>query len=268
MLAACLCFRNAAPYLGEWLLFHCAVGFQRFHLYNNDSSDDFSAVLAPFLAARQPGQLDIEVRDWPGYFQQNAMYDDCLRRTPADTDWIAFIDDDEFLYPAANTPLDTLLREYEPFAGVAVNWQIYGSSRQIYREKGWVIRRFTWRASGADAHVKCIVRPRRIEKCINGGHQFEPRDGYVIVDENKQPIASSRAASPSAGRLRINHYLVKSIQELVVRRTARDIGWGDRQKLTLEEWIAFDRGWNSVEDTSAQRFIPRMKELARDMGLA
>lgn len=261
MLAACLAFRNAAPYLREWLLFHAAVGVQRFYLYNNDSTDDFARVLEPFRGSASPVQ--VELIAWPGYFQQNAIYDDCLRRATAsgDVQWLAFIDDDEFLYATSGESLPEVLRGFEAFASVAVCWQLYGSSGHIHADERWVIRRFTRRAAGPDQHVKCIVQPARIVRAIAGGHLFEPRAGFVGVDEHKRPLTDSLTPSPSTDVLRVNHYLIKSIEEMIARRTSRDIGYGDKAKLPLLEWLRLDRGWNAVEDATAQTVEPRMREL-------
>ena len=44
-------YRNEAPYLREWIEFHKLVGVERFFLYNNESTDDHRAVLAPYVEA-------------------------------------------------------------------------------------------------------------------------------------------------------------------------------------------------------------------------
>jgi len=264
MLAVCLAFRNSARYLREWLLFHQAVGFDRFYLYNNDSEDDFARVLAPFMAAPAPGRRPlIELAQWPGYFQQNEIYNDCLKRAATDgVRWLAFIDDDEFLYAVPPHTLAETLRGFEAFAGVAVCWQLYGSSGHIHAEVDWVIRRFTHHAVTPDQHVKCIVQPRHIVRAVAGGHLFEPAPGFSVVDEKSHRLDAALTPHPSADLLRINHYLTKSIEELVERRTSRDIGYGDKQKLPLLEWVRLDRGWNAVEDASALAMEARMKQIA------
>src|ERR1035437_6111369 len=95
VIAACLCFRDSAAYLHEWLLFHRVQGITRFYLYDNDSADDYLPVLAPWLR-----DGSVRLRKWPGLAQQRPMFDDCLARADADVEWLAFIDDDEFLFSA------------------------------------------------------------------------------------------------------------------------------------------------------------------------
>jgi hypothetical protein len=262
MLAACLAFRNAAPYLREWLLFHAAVGVKRFYLYDNDSTDNFRAVLAPFLVSNPT--LHVELIPWPGYFQQNAIYDDCLKRATAagDVQWLAFIDDDEFLYATSGQPLPDLLRAFESYASVAVCWHLYGSSGNLYADDTWVVSRFTRRAASPDQHVKCIVQPARIARAIAGGHLFEPKPGFACVDEHQRPLDAALTPTPSTDVVRVNHYLIKSIEEMIARRTSRDIGYGDKAKLPLLEWIRLDRAWNVTEDASAHAMVSQMRQLA------
>lgn len=94
------------------------------------------------------------------------------------------------------------------------------------------------------------------------GHKFETT-GAPVVDENMQMVSEPLVSHPTAQRVRINHYLIKSMEELAARRTSRDIGTGDRAKLPLTEWIRLDRNWNQVLDESALQFQQRMTELAR-----
>ena len=62
---------------------------------------------------------------------QVTLYDLCLRHSAGLHTFIAFIDVDEYLVPSpADRPkkLDGLLREFEGFAAVAVNWRLLGTS--------------------------------------------------------------------------------------------------------------------------------------------
>ena len=59
------------------------------------------------------------------------LYELCLRHSAGLHRFIAFIDVDEYLVPSpADRPkkLDGLLREFEGFAAVAVNWRLLGTS--------------------------------------------------------------------------------------------------------------------------------------------
>ena len=95
-------FRNEARYLPEWIGFHLRQGVERFYLYENNSSDDWEAALAPF------GDV-VELHRFPRHPGQLAAYADCLDQHRRDTRWIAFIDIDEFLFSPTGRSLPDVL---------------------------------------------------------------------------------------------------------------------------------------------------------------
>ena len=50
-LAVVAIFKDEGKYLKEWLDYHLLAGVEHFYLYNNDSSDDYQEVLAPYVKA-------------------------------------------------------------------------------------------------------------------------------------------------------------------------------------------------------------------------
>lgn len=259
----CLAFRNAAPYLGEWLLFHAASGVDYFLLYDNDSTDDFRPVVQPWIDAGRA-----ELVPWPGYYQQMAIYDDSLGRARGRFTWLAFIDDDEFLFDVQGALLAEVLEGYaDQVAALAVSWYLFGSAGRLRREPDLVIRRFQRRCRWLDQHHKCIVRPDRVTRSLAGGHLFETSGGYPILGQRGGVVTTATTPHPQEGRLRLHHYLTKSLEEMTERRTSRDIGTGDRPKLPLEQWLQNERGWNDVEDAAALVLLPRMQAIAAAMGM-
>lgn len=260
-IAACLCFRDSAPYLHEWLLFHCVQGISRFYLYDNDSFDDHKSVLAPWIEAGV-----VQCRRWPGLGQQQAIYDDCLAKVDSDVDWLAFIDDDEFVFAVDGSPLQRTLCHYENFAGVAVSWLLFGTNGHKAASSDWIIERFTRSASGADPHVKCIIRPARIVRSTCVGHAFEPKPGFAVVDERQRVIEGPFAAEPSCEVLRINHYITRSESELIARRLMRpEANTGRLKPHKLEDWLLWDTWWTTTPNAIATQFIPAMLRLDREL---
>lgn len=49
-LAICAIFKNEAPWLKEWLVYHRTIlKVDRFYLYNNQSTDHYKEILQPFI---------------------------------------------------------------------------------------------------------------------------------------------------------------------------------------------------------------------------
>ncbi len=259
MLAACLCFKDSAAYLEEWLLFHHVQGFRRFYLYDNDSSDDWQPIVEPWIRRGL-----VEAISFPGLGRQTAMYNDCLERARGEVEWLAFIDDDEFLFPVNDESLTEVLHDYREHAGVAVAWVVFGSNGHERASRAWVLERFPRSVGRPDQHVKCIVRPDRVIRSSTAGHMFESVPGFSIVDERGSPLASPCHPAPSAQRLRINHYLIKSWEEWRFRRLRPSVDNGAIAPTPERAWRDTDHLNSRVEDPGARRFLPAMRALQAD----
>jgi hypothetical protein len=253
-LSACLCFKNSASYLAEWLAFHATLGVEHFYLYNNESTDRHEEVIASYVAAGVA-----TVIDFPGRGVQHAAFTHCLQSFGVRTRWMMFCDDDEFLFPVQDVSLGEALAPYETFAGVAVAWMLYGTSGHWARPRGLVIDNYAMRFAVPDHHVKCIVDPRRVVRPLVAGHQFECVPGEAIVDEIGRPIHAPLHPQPSANILRINHYLTKSRTELIERRRQVQVNTGTVSPLSIDEWLQLEVSWNQVRDPIAARYGERVR---------
>jgi hypothetical protein len=253
-LTACLIFQNAASYLEEWLRFHLLVGIEHFYLYDNDSRDDFQSVIRPLLAKGR-----ITLHRWPGAGQQSNVYQHCLDQHRDEARWIAYIDDDEFLFPASCGSLIEALSAYESYAGVAACWLLFGSNGHRTRPPGVVTHNYRRRGNWVDKHVKCVVNPAKVTAPAVGGHSFRCLPGEVIVDENARPMSGPFAQHPSAEAFCLNHYLIKSHEEMVARRTRIQVHGGSNVH-SIAKWESFDSHYNAVEDLRIQRFAAALEQ--------
>ena len=256
-LSACLCFKNAANYLAEWLAFYTVLGVDHFLLYNNESTDSYERVVAPYMAAGTATLID-----FPGKGIQHAVYSHCLSTYGHRTRWLMFCDDDEFLFPVEDVCLPLVLHRYERFAGVAVAWMLYGSSGHWAQPRGLVIANYAMRSAATDHHVKCIVDPSRIVRPIVVGHHFECVPGEVVVDENGDAMTGPLHPRPSTNILRINHYLTKSRTEMFERRRRIQVNTGRVSSLSLDQWVELEATWNQTRDPIAARYGDRVRESA------
>lgn len=259
-LTACLIFKDAAPYLDEWIRFHRRVGVEHFYLYDNDSEDDYEAVLGGFVK-----EGIITLYKWPGVAQHDPVIQHCLDQHKRLSRWIAFLDDDEFLFPAEQDDLRQVLRKYEHYAGLAVSWLLFGSNGHRTRPRGLVIENYSRRANWIDPHVKCVVDPSRVISPAVSAHAFHCIKGQTVVDEEKQPTTGPFRERPSANVLCLNHYLIKSYEEMVRRRMRPKVDGAENSR-TIAEWEELDAQYNAVEDPSIQRFVKDIVDEVRGIG--
>lgn len=237
-------FKDEARFLEEWLTFHQGVGVEHFYLYDNLSSDDFRAVLAPWIE-----RGTVTLVPWPHKPGQVSAYNDCLARCRAEARWLALIDIDEFLFSPRARDLRPLLRAYEGQPGIFVYWHMFGASGHEARPPGPVIESYRRReAKARRATGKSILNPRLIAEADI--HVSKPKVGSLLDENGRPPTLRDAAATPSWEVFRINHYWSKSIEDLRAK-VARGFAFTDRER-QLEHQLERERRYNDVEDLTIQ----------------
>ena len=126
-LAVAAIFKDEGKYLKEWLNYHLLAGVEHFYLYNNDSSDDYAEVLAPYVKANV-----VTLTDFPGRLTMFPAYNDALEKFRFECRYMAFIDLDEFIFPKTNLNIaevvDEILARDKNAAALGINWQCFGSN--------------------------------------------------------------------------------------------------------------------------------------------
>jgi hypothetical protein len=255
-------FKNDKPYLKEWIEFHRLVGVEHFYLYNNLSIDHPEEVLEPYIKAGI-----VELVDWPFSFNereewvsiQDGAYNDILKRARGYAKWVAFIDTDEFLFSTKEETLSSVLKEFEAFGGVVVNWQLYGTSNiDKIPKKKLMIEMLTYKAKKnlmRNRHFKSIVQPEHVIR-MNRVHCAKYKEGFFQVNTNQEAFSSFFAPYVVIDKLRINHYWTRDENyfENVKLASRKKRGWN------IQEDLNFSKKLNQVEDKSILRFVPQLRQ--------
>ena len=240
-LTVCAIAKNEGPYFQEWIEWHHNLGVEKFYIYDNESTDNTTDVLAPYIAS---GLVEYVFRK--GVKQQLPVYDDCLEKHRLDARWIAFIDLDEFIVPVQDKTIPGFLSRFEGASAVEINWLLYGSGGAREKEAGGVMERFK-RHSEPDhvlnRYVKSIVNPRQVFSFI-GCHEVARMSGKN-VDSHGQPVRKNFTdREPRQDVIRINHYAVKSYEEFLKKRAR-----GRARTLDIRNLDYFERfDLNDIEE--------------------
>ena len=226
-LAIVAIFKDEGHYLKEWLDYHLLAGVEHFYLYNNDSTDDYKEILAPYVEANL-----VTLTDFPGKMMQYPAYEDAIDKYRFDCRYMAFIDLDEFIFPKINRSIvevvDEILSGVPNAAGLAINNQIYGSNGQETADysKG-VLERFTRRApidwdggnKGGNIFKKTIDNPRLIRYRRNP-HFAEYFDEKFAVNSDKKYVLNAHYGSEPIliDKIVLNHYQTKSKEEFLLKQ--------------------------------------------------
>jgi hypothetical protein len=214
--------KNEAPYLLEWIAHHKALGFDCIRIYTNDCTDQ-----SVDLLKRLTQELSwLEHKDWPRVGDappQHGAYKDALKELGESSDWICYLDLDEFLALKQHSNVSDFLDVFENCDGIAINWRVFGGSNQVDYVPKLVLERFFQASpSGAIINrcVKSFVRPDSVVSPNIHVHFLKQGSTYLYTDMTPVPEicftsqpdlhASSEYAHISTALAQINHYHVKS----------------------------------------------------------
>lgn len=273
-LALTAIFQSEAPYLKEWIDFHLSIGFEYFYLFDHLSTDSPEQVLKPYI---EKGLVKLtrwpltygDVYEWTEV--QCLAYERALHALKGKTKWLAILDVDEFLFPVEGRLTDVLKR-FEEFGGVCVNWQVYGTSNvEKIPEDRWMTELLNLKAPQEQVtnhHVKSIVRPERV-KGLDNAHSVIYFDPYFQVNTKNERFEGCISPTVEIDLLRINHYTLRDEHYLKTQKIPRLLKWWPESATeplgeiknkfpkTEEEWKRKFTNMNLVEDRIIHPLLPK-----------
>lgn len=225
LIAIATCCRNDGRYLIEWACYYCLLGVDALLIYNNESDDETSSVLAQ-LERLLP--IEVMVKNWPtvpDVSPQLSAFEDAVREARGRFRFLGFFDTDEFLVPQSGQGLSGFLSALPATASaVAVNQRVFGSSGRKEAGEGLVVSRFK-KANKSEAeeneYFKTIARTDRIAG-ITDPHFVNLTEGEY-VDTRGERLARpyphpGRSGVVCEDGFRLHHYMLKSWAEFNHKR--------------------------------------------------
>lgn len=218
-ISLCIMFKDEAPYLREWIEYHRMIGVDHFYMYDNNSSDGYEEVLASYRE-----EEIVTLIPWTRQHAQVEGYEDCIRRFQSESDWIGFIDVDEFLVPMEEDSLTPILDHFCHCPAVLIYWRFFGSGGMLRRDRSrLVIEDFFVASEKLYAKGKCFFNSnydylwdhRRNKSMFH--ELWTVSHGIPIPPVDIFGHTTAFGWHPSAGMKKIpvqlNHYAVKSLEE-------------------------------------------------------
>lgn len=258
--SVCAIFKDEGKYLKEWIEYHRIVGIQHFYLYNNFSTDNYKEILKPYI---EEGLVTLT--DWPIPQGQMEAFADCVSKYSNETQWIGFIDLDEFVVPNKTDTIGEFLNGFINRPLVLVYWKIFGTSGIIHREEGSLV---------TDSFRVSYPKYVDIGKLFfNTDYDYaddSPKNEYMhyrwgrygsilfppVNAFDRVCIYGMNPGACSEFPIQINHYLIKSYDEYAVKRGR---GGGIHKGYHNEYYLWHHEQLCSSIDLHIFRFILKLK---------
>lgn len=235
--AICLIFKNEHRFLKEFIDYHKSIGVDDFLIYDNNSSSVVSGY-----------ESYVKVTDWKDdkIMKQQRAYFHCIFNNKNNYDWIGFIDTDEFIILKKHNNIKDLLREYNEYEGLAINWLCFGDS---YLESFKSHKEFfmhTNKTYTPNNHVKSFIKPKAINTFSgNFLHTFPCNTVGENYDKVNGPFRDH-----SREKVYIKHCFTRCKEDFreKVKRGRGDGVYSERSLQLLTDWESTQRVYNSSQE--------------------
>lgn len=216
--AICTCVKFE-PDLAEWVEYHLRMGTSKIYVYDN-SDADYTAVERSMTWYRKMKYVVYERIE--GIEAQRRAFEKCSQQYRNKHQFMAFIDADEFIVVVNKAlSIPTVLKEYERYCGLALNWMEYGRAGHVVKPPGGVLKNYN--KCKTQHHVKVLANT----KFFTSNKFWSPHQlncHQPTVNELHERVHTHSTPNSTYQKIYINHYVVKSIEDFA-RKSSRGSGW-------------------------------------------
>jgi hypothetical protein len=264
----CAIFKNEALFLKEWIEFHKIIGIDHFYLYNNESSDNYIEILKPYI-----DEGIISLIEWPYPQAQMQAYKHFYENYRNETDWISFLDIDEFICPKYVQTIEEWLIPYRKYPVIMIYWKMFGTSGLMkHNYDSLVIEQYTVSWDKFYHIGKCIINTDYDISTFNSSYvhhspwvkvkvlwmnlkippinQFKRFFWFNIFLGSKNELQKST--------IQINHYWSKSWDIYSEKMKRSDVFYKKNPKKNME-YFYFHEKENRTSDYIIFRYIINLK---------
>ena len=215
-------FKNEAHIFDEWISHHMLHGVEHFYLVDNGSTDAINEVLKPYIAR---GIVTL-ARDERKYAQMAIYNEQILPLAKKESEWLAIIDLDEFLYARNGQKITDILQKHPFTVGIVAPWLEFGTNGNIAQPKS-VVQSCVKRKAYTETtciEVKTVVRTHAVKALKIHHHKYHFMRGatgrgllrffgkhWRILTKMSFMLIDEKWIEQHKG-LVINHYLLQSLE--------------------------------------------------------
>jgi len=265
-ISICGIFKNEARFLKEWMEYHIMIGVDHFYMYNNNSEDNYLEVLQPYI-----NQGYVTLVQWTKDHAQMEAYQHFYSNYAKETQWLSFLDIDEFIVPRYAKDINVWIKDYERYPVILIYWKMFGTSGKMkHDDSKLTIEQYIVSHEGFSSKKgKCIVNTDYEVAFWNEMSHHHTCVKYPFFGINircnainvfhRFVIGSNPGIDNySKATIQINHYWSKAWDIYDEKRQRTDVFFKENPKKNLDYFYNFEEQ-NITCDYSIFRFLMQLK---------
>ena len=267
-ISLCGMFKNEGRFLKEWVEYYKMIGIDHLYMYNNNSEDNYLEILKPYI-----DNGFVTLIDWTKNHAQIEGYKDCFDKFRNETQWLAFIDIDEFIVPVSSSDINEWIKGYERYPSVLLYWKMFGTGGKMKHDYNQLVieqysvceERFTKRWGkcifNTDYDIAYYNQMTHHYTCMRypvGGLKIR----VVPVNVFKQFIVGGICyrfmENYDRRSIQLNHYWSKAWDYYEEKRQRTDVYHKENPKKDLNYFYE-DEMLNSSSDHTIFRYVMKLK---------
>ena len=239
--------------LKEWFLWNKFIGVEHFYIVDNGckpSLKDFFKNFSEDITFVPNDVID------SSYKVQSLIYQDIYKKYKNESKWMAFIDDDEYIISPLEYSFLDFLKTIEDKRSLEINWRLFGPEGWFVHEgRKWHERTLLldrYKKYSAHRCVKSIVNCTKLNEIETGGavhrlashgavncfgEEVEPftetKKEYCRIINDQRTLSYSNRSQIEHPTFAINHYSLKSWEEIEYKLRERGFAQGERDLKSL-----------------------------------
>ena len=265
-ISICAIFKDESSFLKEWIELNNLVGVEHFYMYNNNSSDSYQEVLQPYI-----DKGVVTLVDFPYDHAQFKAYQHFYETYRHETQWVSFLDIDEFFCPNSHLTLHEWIKPYKKYPAIQIYWKMFGTSGLMQHDYNKLVTEqyhVSW--NHLDHCGKCLINTdydivafdgschhattvwmtiwgKRIKiHPVNIFHRSTLGEGTFLPTDESNPT------------IQINHYWSKAWDIYDSKRKKTDVYFIENPKKKLSYFLYHENKNNSV-DYNIYKFLMQLK---------
>jgi len=259
--------------LEEWVAYNLLIGFEHIYIYDDQSQIPISTRLENIK-----DQVTVIDYDYQGPLEtrgkQTEAYNTCLQNHGKETEYMAFLDGDEFLVLKQHQNVYDFIKDMN-VDGIAINSLFFDSNGHITRPEGLVIENYVH--AKPFNYIKSIVKTSKVIQVGIHNASFELGSKYIGMTNRPVLNHCQRVRENTYDIAQLNHYQAKSMEDWGRRLVRKQVNNATRPieffyiEGTLTDTTILEQGWPdkikeflSLHNISNQQILQTKTTLPKD----